>query len=220
MWLVTVGDVVLLNAVLMGFVIIMPKFYGWNWSHLRLFFLINNIALLAGELKYHTRIHERYVPAGDIVRRVLFMVMVQMVIAYMLLRHAMFWTGTGWLVINIGVVLFVVFLLERLFARYIIKHFRSLGMNTRTVTMVGTDTELRKIYEWLLNDQTMGYRIKGYYADEQLEDARIPWLGTVKGLMDDIEQGKEIELGDELYVSLSRRRGMSSTGFRRFATVW
>lgn len=206
MWAVTVLDVVLMNAVLIGFVMFMSKFSGWTWPNLRLFFLIYNVALLTAEMKYHTRIHERYVSAGDVVRRVFFLIIVQMVIAYMLLRHTMFWTGTGWLVIRIGVVLFVVFLLGRLFARIAVKRMRSLGINTRTVTMVGTDTELRKLFEVLLNDQTMGYRVQGYYADEQLEEARIPWLGTVKGLMEDIEQGKQIELGDELYVSLSRKR--------------
>ena len=205
MWLVTMCDVVLLNAVLLGFVTLMPKFSGWNWPNVRLFFLIYNIALLAGELKYHTRIHERYVSAGDIIRRVFFLIIIQMIIAYMLLRHTMFWTGSGWLVISIGVVLFVILLLERLIARIIVKRMRSLGKNSRTVTLVGTDTELRRIYEILLNDPTMGYRVQGYYADEQLEDARAPWLGTLKGLLEDIEQGKEIELGDELYVSLSRK---------------
>ena len=205
MWMVTICDVVLMNAVLMVFVLLLPKFTEWDWPNLRLFFLIYNVGLLVGEIKYHTRIHERYVSAGDVVRRVLYLILIQMVVVYMLLRHTMFWTGSGWLVINIGVAFFVVLLLERLVARLMVKYIRSLGRNARTVTLVGTDPELRKVYETLLNDQTMGYRVQGYYADEQLEDARVPWLGTVKGLIEDIEQGKEIELGDELYASLSRK---------------
>ena len=101
---------------------------------------------------------------------------------------------------------FLLLLIARLVERNIVKHLRSLGMNTRTVTFVGNDPELRKVFDQLICDPTAGYRMLGYYADEEVENGRTPWLGTVDDLMYKIKQDKEIALGDEMYVSLSKSR--------------
>ena len=103
MLLVIVGDIVLLNIVLYVFAMDFPKMENWSWENIRLFYLINNIALLASEWKFHTRIHDRFVSAGDILRGLFVMIFTQMVIAYLLFRHLMYWTGTGWLVVSIGI---------------------------------------------------------------------------------------------------------------------
>ena len=89
MLLVIVGDIVLLNIVLYVFAMDFPKMENWSWENIRLFYMISNIALLASEWKFHTRIHDRFVSAGDILRG--------------LFRHLMYWTGTGWLVVSIGI---------------------------------------------------------------------------------------------------------------------
>ena len=68
---------------------------------------------------------------------------------------------------------------------------RRLGRNTRTVTLVGSDQELDNIYEQLINDPTTGYRIQGVYKGADLRQA--------------IENGCVPELGDEMYVCLSRK---------------
>ncbi|MBR5928693.1 MAG: exopolysaccharide biosynthesis polyprenyl glycosylphosphotransferase [Prevotella sp.] len=207
MLLVIVGDFVLLNVVLYLFAKEFPKMEEWSWSNLRLYYIISNIALLASEWKFHTRIHDRFVSAGDILRGLFVMILTQTVIAYLLFRHLMYWTGTGWLVASIGVVYFMVLLVARLLERNMVKWFRKMGRNTRSVTLVGSDPELRNLCERLLKNPTLGYRFHGYYANEKVGDARIPWLGTVSGLMDNIAKGEEVDLGDELYVCLSRQEG-------------
>ena len=88
-----------------------------------------------------------------------------------------------------------------------IKRMRRLGRNTRTVTLVGSDKELRRIYEYLMDDPTTGYRILGYYADKEVKKARIPRLGTKTGLLDDLENGVEVNFGDEMFVCMSRMEG-------------
>ena len=203
MWLVTFGDFVLLNVVLVCFALEVMKVGEWSWENKRLFFLICNLSLLASEWKFHTTIHQRVVSSGYILRGLVFLTLTQTVIAYLLMRHLMYWTGSGWLLTNVGMVFFVVLVIARLVERLLVKYFRKMGRNTRTVTLVGADEEQRIIYERLLSDPTTGYRFRGYYSNEQLNDARIPWLGSLDGLMDDIEQGKEVDLGDELYVCIS-----------------
>ncbi|MBR1548980.1 MAG: undecaprenyl-phosphate glucose phosphotransferase [Prevotella sp.] len=206
MWLAIAGDFVMLNAVLYGFF----KTYGtmdtWSWENKRLFLMICNTALLMGEIKFHTRIHERIVSAGDVVRRVVSLALVLAIVSYVFMRHMMFWTGAGWLMTYIATVYTVVLLLARLLERTLVKYYRSMGRNTRNVTFIGSDPELWKLYDELVSDPTTGFRIMGYYADERnAEKASVPHLGTVAQLMNVIEQGGDVALGDEVYVCLSRR---------------
>lgn len=205
MWLVIFGDLVLLNIVLFCFSMEFMKVEDWTWENKRLFLFICNVALLVSEGYFHTIIHQRMVSAGDILRRLFYLILTQVVVAYLFMRHVMYWTGSGWLLIAIGAVLFCVLVVARLLERNALKHFRSHGRNSRTVTLVGADSELRRIYEQLLLNPTTGYRVQGYYADELMEYGNIPCLGTVKGLVDDIRQGRNVAFGDELYVCLSRK---------------
>lgn len=203
MWMVIVGDFVLLNALLAGYGLSHDSIAARG--NLRLFFILNNVALLFSEWKFHTIIHERLSSAGGILKRILELTLTQVVVAYVLLHHMMFWTATGRMLLEIGAGFFVLLVVIRLLERLLVKRLRRMGRNTRTVTMVGSDAELRRVYEELVNDPATGYRITGYYADQSLEDGRAAWLGTIGELMARIESGKRVGLGDELYVCLSRR---------------
>ena len=204
MWAVIVGDFVLLNIVLLCISMEFMKVEDWNWENKRLFLFICNVSLLVSEVYFHTIIHQRLVSAGDILRRLVYLTLTQVVIAYIFMRHIMYWTGSGWLLVVIGMLYFCVLVVVRLLERNALKHFRSNGRNSRTVTLVGSDSELRRLYEQLLKNPTTGYRVRGYYADENQETMGMPWLGTIKGMMEDIRQGNEVTFGDELYVCLSR----------------
>ena len=187
MWLVITGDFMLLNAILFGVMLYigdMPIYY-------RQFFLINNIALLISEWKFHPRIHERFATAGEVLKRAIELTGVHALLAYAVMRHVMFWMATGRWVLWIGTIFFVLLLIARLIERNIIKRIRQLGRNTRTVTLVGDDAELQRIQNMLINDPTTGYRIAKVWKDDELREA--------------IKKGEQIEFGDELYVCLSRK---------------
>ena len=204
MWAVIVGDFVLLNIVLLCISMEFMKVEDWNWENKRLFLFICNVSLLVSEVYFHTIIHQRLVSAGDILRRLVYLTLTQVVIAYIFMRHIMYWTGSGWLLVVIGMLYFCVLVVVRLLERNALKHFRSNGRNSRTVTLVGSDSELCRLYEQLLKNPTTGYRVRGYYADENQETMGMPWLGTIKGMIGDIRKGNEVVFGDELYVCLSR----------------
>ena len=205
MHLVMVCDIVLLNIVLFCFPLEFLKAEDWNWENKRLFLLICNVALLASEWCFHTIIHQRMVTAIDILKRICYLVLMQSLVAYVLMRHLMYQTGAGWLLTYTALAYLAVLIVARFLERNALKHFRRNGHNIRTVTMVGLESELCRIYEQLEETPTAGYRIHGYYSNETVSDSRIPWLGTIEGLISDIKQGKKVELCDELYVCLSRK---------------
>lgn len=187
MWLVMASDFVLLNAILLVY---MSYFEELQVSN-RQFFIVNNIALLISEWKFHARIHERFATAGEVLRRLMLLTGVQALLAYAMMRHVMYWMATGELVLIIGTVFFVLLLISRLISRNIIKLVRRTGLNSRTVTMVGDDAELQKIRDLLINDPTTGYRIVKVWKADELREA--------------IKKGEQVEFGDELYVCLSRK---------------
>ena len=207
MWLVIVGDFVLLNVLLYVFGKYRNGMESWAWEWKRTFALISNMALIMSELKFHSIIYERMVSAGDVLKNIMLLTTIQTALAYLMMRHVIYHTGVGWPLLEIGTLFFVLLVIMRMVERGMIKRMRRLGRNTRTVTLVGSDKELRKIYEYLLEDPTTGYRILGYYADKEVKKARIPRLGTKKGLLDDLENGVEVNFGDEMFVCMSRKEG-------------
>ena len=213
MWAVILIDFVLLNTVIFVFTKLHENLASWEWSQLRMFYIISNFALLVGEWKFHTLIHQRLVSAADVLRSIFMLTATQMLVAYILMRHVLYWMAAGWEVLCIGVTFFVLLAMLRLLGRNIVKRMRQMGRNTRTVTLVGTDEELWKLYEQMLKDPTTGYRVLGYYSltpnpspngegNFKGEGNRIKWLGTI----DELLTGGKV-LGDELYVCLSRREG-------------
>ena len=217
-WVVTATDFIILNLLLFVFVVECGAVEGWDIGNKRSFFAIMNIALWLSEWKFHTLIHERIISAGETLRRLTGMVLMQALIAYIILRHTMYWHGTGMILLLFALEFFVALLISRLVQRQLINHFRFKGRNSRTVTLVGTDHELIQVYRRLLSDPTTGYRILGYYGDETIPDSPIPHLGTIGQLVSDIEEGNDVQLGDEVDVSLSRRDGHTIRQIARLCT--
>jgi putative colanic acid biosynthesis UDP-glucose lipid carrier transferase len=178
--------------------------------------VVCNLAMAIAMLRFGTIIHLRMVSGGDILRRVFELAITQTIIAYLIMKGIDVSQPVGWLLVSIGCCQIVQMTIFRLVERFFIKRFRQMGRNTRTVTFVGDDTELDSLYERLLNNPTMGYRIVGRYGngngngnvngnDNQNENKEIRRLGTVDELMAAIEADKDLELGDEVYVCLPRR---------------
>ena len=76
------------------------------------------------------------------------------------------------------------------------------------VTMVGSDSELLNVYERLLMDPTKGYRVLGYYGDGEITAPKdmpeLKKLGSMNDLLDNLKQPQNLELGDDMYVCISR----------------
>ena len=220
-WFVMVGDFVVLNGVLMAFSYWHWRMAAWDKGMLNVFVLVNNIALMLSQLRFSTIIHLRLVGAGDVLQRLVGLTTLQVLLSYLLLKIFVYDTPIGWLLLEIGTVFVTILLAKRLGERWFIKLYREAGRNTRAVTLVGSDPELAGVFRKLKYDPTLGYRMLGYYGEEELqqliddldvhenrkdkEPVRLKRLGSMEELVAAIDAEEELEMGDELYLCTSRK---------------
>jgi len=103
-WLVMVGDFIVLNAVMLAFAEWHWRMGTWGIGQVEIYILVNNIALMLSMLQFSTIIHLRLVNAGDILRRIVGLTMLQAVLAYLLLKVFAYRLPIGWLILEIGTV--------------------------------------------------------------------------------------------------------------------
>ena len=224
-WFVTIGDFITLNALMLIFAYWHWRMVSWETKNIDIYILVNNIALMLSLVRFSTIIHERVIGAGEILRRVVGLTFVQAVLAFLLLKVFAYNMAVGWLIYEIGTLFAVILLVKRMIERWFIKLYRQAGRNTRTVTLVGSDPELIGVYHILKDDPTFGYQILGYYGDDALADVvnevekekketrrrpaklreYIDRLGSLDDFMAGIQHPEKLELGDELYLCVSRR---------------
>ena len=220
-WLVMAADFALLNAIMLAFAQWHWRMHSWPEGRIEIFILVNNLALLLSEMRFSTIIHLRLVGAGDILRRIVELTCMEAILAYVLLKVIDYGLPIGMLQWAIGTVFVVLLMLKRMAERWFVKLYREAGRNSRAVTLVGSDSELVAVYEKLRTDPTLGYNILGYYGDEALaEMARkslekykrkqrrwnqeLTWLGSLDDFTRKLSTPDELELGDELYLCVSR----------------
>ena len=231
-WLIIIVDFFVLNLLLWLFTDYHYIVKEWTREMKWVFLFGNNLALFLSELRFSTIVHLRIISAADILRRVVGLTCAQTLVAYVLLKAMDYLIPAGRVMLMFLPPFFALLLLFRLIERWAVKRFRRMGRNSRMVTFIGNDPELMTIYEKLKNDPTTGYRVKGYYADAEIgewthsfsksvrreqdgemlpstlvEDQQtLQRLGTLQEFMQKIMMEPDnLHLGDELYVSLSRR---------------
>lgn len=205
-WSIIVGDFVILNALIFAFLTWNPKMSAWVENYATIFILTSNLAMMISESYFYTVIHRRLIGGGEILRRLVWLTMMQTILAYLFTKMAIYYLSVGWILLMQGTALFVCLLIARLVERYLVRMNRKSGGNLRTVVLVGSDSELMNIYDRLMKDPTRGYKVLGYYGDETLEGAaeKFKKLGTIDELLaighDPVIQARF----DDMYVSVSR----------------
>jgi putative colanic acid biosynthesis UDP-glucose lipid carrier transferase len=181
--------------------------------------LLSNVGLVIAEILNPPIIQKRAVSSGDIVKRVFQLSLLQGFFALFFMKLLYFGFVGGRFQAVFCILELVTILIARYFERKVIKKYRSVGGNSRRATFIGADTELLNIYHKLNDDLTMGYRINGYYADEDIpqEDVgKLTKLGTLQYFLDNMDDPDKLEVGDELYVCLSRREKDTIRHLSRF----
>ena len=216
-WMVTAADFLVLNLVLYAISRLSPDAGRWGTEDLRLFFLVNNMALFISEWRFHTIIHERVVVISDVLRRVLGLCLTQTAVTYLFLRVMDFRIPVGWHLVMQGSIFLGVTVLVRYAEITGIKLYRRRGGNTRTLTFAGSDSSLARVYEQLVQDPAKGYRMLGYYADTEMEgDLGAQHLGSLQFLLEHLGEPEALRVGDELYVSLPWRETDTILQLSRF----
>ena len=237
-WSIILLDFAILNLLVWVFADFHCAVSSCSWELKRVFLLCSNLALVLAELRFSTVAHLRMVSVSDILRRVVGLALLQALVAYVLLETMGLPVPSGRVMLAFMPAFLLLLLLLRFVERLCVKHVRSMGRNTRSVTFIGNDPELLNLYGKLIDDQTRGYRFLGYYADAEMGEwthsrrsrpagAATAEVGEARSISREADDGvplvrlgtlqdfltkmvmcpDELSLGDELYVSLSRRDG-------------
>ncbi len=206
-WGVIIGDFIILNALVWVFTNWHPRVSAWPETETMLFSLITNVSLMFSEYWFYTVIHRRQVRGSEILKRIIWLTMLQTVTAYTLLKAARYSMAVGWVLLELGTLLFVVLLIVRFLEHWALGRYREMGGNVRTVVFAGDDLELMNVYKRLVKDPTRGYRIIGYYGNREIDgaDGKLTRLGSLNELLENVEHPEKLTLGDDMYVCISRR---------------
>ena len=218
---IIVGDFILLNLILLLFARYHWRIGIWEENELEVFTLIANLALVISQMRFSPIIHKRLVGAGDVLQRIIGLTALHAIVGYLILKIIDYDLPVGWLIGEINTVFFVSLLFKRLLERWFIRLYREAGGNTRMVTLVGSDIELVNIYRKLIDDATLGFKVLGYYGDDKLIETiekvereekinlsalkNLERKGSIEDLLAAMGRHEDLQLGDELYVCLSRK---------------
>ena len=209
MYLIIGVDFMLINILLLLLTDYHPWFDTWSPSKVRTLILLNNLALLISEYFNPPVIHRRVISVGDILNRILRLVLVQSFLAFFFMKSLSLSFVGGRFQSIFCLLYFISILILRSLVRVVIKKYRKVGGNSRSVLFIGADSELLNVYHRLQVDASMGYRIMGYYADEEMtdvpEDVELKRLGTLQEFLKEMDGKEEQFVCDEMYVCLSRR---------------
>ena len=209
MYLIIGVDFMLINILLLLLTDYHPWFDTWSPSKVRTLILLNNLALLISEYFNPPVIHRRVISVGDILNRILRLVLVQSFFFFFFMKSLSLSFVGGRFQSIFCLLYFISILILRSLERIVIKKYRKVGGNSRSVLFIGADSELLNVYHRLQDDASMGYRIMGYYADEEMtdvpEDVELKRLGTLQEFLKEMDGKEEQFVCDEMYVCLSRR---------------
>lgn len=199
-WLIILGDFVILNALLLLLLYVLRDMSHGGVGPLRVFVLICNVAMIIGESRFSTIIHQRLVDVDSIIKRTTLLVITTVLVAYVLLRALQIEIRVGLPLLNLGVSLIGTLLIARFLERWIIKKMRRRGFNTRAVTLVGSHEDLRILHDKLVQNPTLGYKIRGYYGSLDFQ----PRKGSLDDFARLVDTPDQLEPGDELYLCVPR----------------
>lgn len=217
-WLVIALDFIALNILIVLFAHYHPSMMGWTTEKKDIFFLACNLALLVSEYRFFTLIHRRRTTSTDILQRLIGLTVAHVIAAYLILKVIDYMMPVGWVLLLLGTLLFLILLIMRIVERWAVRKYRMSGGNTRTVTLIGSDPELLSVYDRLTKDPTRGFKVLGYYGDENIEgnDGRLERIGSLEEVIENRHTPKNLSLGDDIYVSISR---LDSKTIRRISRM-
>ena len=205
---IIIGDFLLLNLlVYLCLEQFDDKTPDYFMDHNAVVFMVANFAMLVAEYFFNTIAYHRRLSAVDLLRRVFMLSATQSALMFFLLRSISRGGGFFKFMYYFAGFLFIGLLLARLIERGIILYLRSKGKNTQSILFVGNDPANLMLYHDMLENSSAGTYVKGYYADEPIENApeQFVHLGNLQQLNAQMEEDKDkTNLGiDLLFCCLS-----------------
>ena len=153
-------------------------------------FIMANFSMIVGQMLISSLIYHRRTSFEEVFVSVTKLCVLQVSLMFISLRIL---GESGGMFQFMGLFLmmeFILILASRLVETLFIKFFRQSGRNTRSVVFVGNDPALLMLYRNLISDSSTGYKVAGYYADNDMENCpkAIKKLGTINDLNEEINQ--------------------------------
>lgn len=209
-WAVVVADFLILNALIHVFKEISPYTEKWTTDKYHVFILLTNLAMVLAQYRYGTMIHQKIEDAVDILKKVSQLALAQVIFSYIILKLIDYHLPVGRMFSVFGPILLGCLLISRYLEWYLLRMFRDKGNNIRYVTFVGADEELQNIYHSLSKSAAVGYKVIGYYADSKLDmggsNVQLRHIESLGYLLDNLDKKDNLELGDDMYVCMSRSK--------------
>ncbi|MBQ6202981.1 MAG: exopolysaccharide biosynthesis polyprenyl glycosylphosphotransferase [Prevotella sp.] len=205
---IIIGDFLLLNLlVYLCLEQFDDKTPDYFMDHNAVVVMVANFAMLVAEYFFNTIVYHRRLSVIDLLRRVFMLSATQSALMFFLLRSISRGGGFFKFMYYFAGFLFIALLLARLIERGIILYLRSKGKNTQSILFVGNDPANLMLYHDMLENSSAGTYVKGYYADEPIENApeQFVHLGNLQQLNAQMEEDKDkTNLGiDLLFCCLS-----------------
>ncbi len=191
---IIIGDFLLLN--LLVFLCLGQfddKTPDYFMDHNAVVVMVANFAMLVAEYFFNTIAYHRRLSAIDLLRRVFMLSATQSALMFFLLRSISHGGGFFKFMYYFAGFLFIALLLVRLIERGIILYLRAKGKNTQSILFVGNDPANLMLYHDMLENSSAGTYVKGYYADEPIENApeQFVHLGNLQQLNAQMEEDKD-----------------------------
>ena len=191
---IIIGDFLLLNLlVYLCLEQFDDKTPDYFMDHNAVVVMVANFAMLVAEYFFNTIAYHRRLSAIDLLRRVFMLSATQSALMFFLLRSISHGGGFFKFMYYFAGFLFIALLLARLIERGIILYLRSKGKNTQSILFVGNDPANLMLYHDMLENSSAGTYVKGYYADEPIENApeQFVHLGNLQQLNAQMEEDKD-----------------------------
>ena len=205
---IIIGDFLLLNLlVYLCLEQFDDKTPDYFMDHNAVVVMVANFAMLVAEYFFNTIAYHRRLSVIDLLRRVFMLSATQSALMFFLLRSISRGGGFFKFMYYFAGFLFIGLLLVRIIERGIILYLRAKGKNTQSILFVGNDPANLMLYHDMLENSSAGTYVKGYYADEPIENApeQFVHLGNLQQLNAKMEEDKDkTNLGiDLLFCCLS-----------------
>ena len=201
--IVLLGDILLLNLLLYGFVFFFgDQSYLVNSAPVFQEMVLLSLCYLVCNIRSGVILHRPVIRSEQIIFRVL-----RNMVPFILLSSFFlpFFYSDSFHFRLLGlfyVALIIIVISYRLLFRYVLELYRKKGGNVRMVVLVGSHENMQELYHSMTDDPTSGYRVLGYFEDSPSEryPQHIPYLGQPKEVTEYL--GKYTGRIDQLYCSL------------------
>ncbi len=210
--MVLVADFVILNLVLLAYFEygsqLVPEYFH---SATKITVFVANAALFLAEYLHSTIIHLRKVGLRQVLKRTFWLAIYASVGFFVFLRLLNVEGKMFSFCCIFFVSFYVCLVLSRIVELSVLRYYRRKGYNSRSAIFVGNDPAVAELYHTLTEDPATGYRVLGYYADQDIENAPagLKRLGDMKVLdqlmstsIDNGVKGNPVDI-DELFCCLS-----------------